>query len=65
MCDCIKWHEERLKRQLNAHRVQFDHFGHQGTGVRYTPYRLDGQPYKPNRFLYVDWKFCPFCGVSI
>ncbi len=65
MCNCIEQLSNKLKREKHAARVGFEHFGAYSSEVEYQPYRLDGQPYKHNRYMSVLWKFCPFCGVGI
>jgi hypothetical protein len=65
MCNCIKEIEAKLKHELGAYDVMFEHFGHQGSEVRIRPYRKDGKVSKCNQYETVNWRFCPFCGEKL
>ncbi len=65
MCTCIKDAEQCIKDEIGADEVQFEHFGHQSSEVRITPFRKDGQRSKNRRYTRVNWRFCPLCGEDI
>jgi len=65
MCKCIKQIEVKVKNDKDAIFSRMEHFGATASVVRIIPRRKDGSESKISRYIFIDWKFCPFCGELI
>jgi len=64
-CNCIKETEERIRAELGAVLVQWEHSGRKSSELRVVPLRKDGQRSRVSRYLHVNWRYCPLCGKEI
>ena len=63
MCDCVNKIVDKEIKERNLDVCHVQNYG--STMFRTRRFKTDGKPSNTNRYIFADWKYCPFCGTLL